>query len=93
MTGAVSDRPLKKVSAMPETSGAPVRRDGRSSRPGGGDREAPLYGALDLGTNNCRLLVGTPVGDGFRVLESFSRTVRLGEGLHDAGRLGPAARR
>jgi exopolyphosphatase/guanosine-5'-triphosphate,3'-diphosphate pyrophosphatase len=51
----------------------------------------PAFAAVDLGTNNCRLLVGAPAGEGFRVLESFSRTVRLGEGLHEAGRLGPAA--
>lgn len=49
------------------------------------------FGALDLGTNNCRLLIGTPAGDGFRVLDSFSRIVRLGEGLHVTGRLSPAA--
>ena len=48
---------------------------------------APAFAALDLGTNNCRLLVGTPAGDGFRVLDSFSRIVRLGEGLHHTGRL------
>ena len=47
------------------------------------------FGALDLGTNNCRLLIGAPAGDGFRVLDSFSRIVRLGEGLHDTGRLSP----
>ncbi len=91
MTGAVSDRPLKKVSAMPETSGAPVRRDGRSSRPGGVDREAPLYGALDLGTNNCRLLIARPAREGFRVVDSFSRIVRLGEGLSKTGRLDQGA--
>ncbi len=39
------------------------------------------FAALDLGTNNCRLLIGTPTGDGFRVVDSFSRIVRLGEGL------------
>jgi exopolyphosphatase/guanosine-5'-triphosphate,3'-diphosphate pyrophosphatase len=48
---------------------------------------APAFAALDLGTNNCRLLVGTPAGDGFRVVDSFSRIVRLGEGLHHSGRL------
>ncbi len=48
---------------------------------------APAFAALDLGTNNCRLLVGTPAGDGFRVVDSFSRIVRLGEGLHHTGRL------
>src|SRR6201990_446645 len=51
----------------------------------------PAYAALDLGTNNCRMLVGTPVGDGFRVLDSFSRIVRLGEGLHSTGLLNEAA--
>ncbi len=49
------------------------------------------FAALDLGTNNCRLLVGAPVSDGFRVLDSFSRIVRLGEGLHDTGALSPPA--
>jgi exopolyphosphatase/guanosine-5'-triphosphate,3'-diphosphate pyrophosphatase len=52
---------------------------------------APAFAALDLGTNNCRLLVGTPAGDGFRVIDSFSRIVRLGEGLHHSGRLSQAA--
>ena len=51
----------------------------------------PAFAALDLGTNNCRLLVGAPAGDGFRVLDSFSRIVRLGEGLHHTGRLGQTA--
>ena len=49
------------------------------------------FAALDLGTNNCRLLVGAPSGDGFKVIDSFSRTVRLGEGLHHTGRLSPDA--
>jgi exopolyphosphatase/guanosine-5'-triphosphate,3'-diphosphate pyrophosphatase len=49
------------------------------------------FGALDLGTNNCRLLIGAPAGPGFRVVDSFSRIVRLGEGLHQTGRLGAAA--
>ena len=49
------------------------------------------YAALDLGTNNCRLLVGSPIGQGFRVLDSFSRMVRLGEGLQDSGALCPGA--
>jgi exopolyphosphatase/guanosine-5'-triphosphate,3'-diphosphate pyrophosphatase len=51
----------------------------------------PAFAALDLGTNNCRLLVGAPAGDGFRVLDSFSRIVRLGEGLHDTGLLSQKA--
>ncbi len=53
---------------------------------------APIsYAALDLGTNNCRLLVGAPTSAGFRVVDSFSRIVRLGEGLAATGRLSEAA--
>ena len=47
----------------------------------------PAFAALDLGTNNCRLLIGAPDGGGFRVLDSFSRIVRLGEGLQTTGKL------
>ncbi|WP_309643127.1 Ppx/GppA phosphatase family protein [Phenylobacterium sp.] len=56
-----------------------------------GEAEAPCYGALDLGTNNCRLLIATPAGRGFRVVEAYSRIVRLGEGLGHSGRLSDAA--
>jgi exopolyphosphatase/guanosine-5'-triphosphate,3'-diphosphate pyrophosphatase len=52
---------------------------------------APAFAALDLGSNNCRLLVAAPAGDGFRVLDSFSRIVRLGEGVQRTGRLSPTA--
>ena len=51
----------------------------------------PAYAALDLGTNNCRLLVGTPAGIGFAVLDRFSRMVCLGEDLERTGSLGAAA--
>ncbi len=59
-------------------------------RPGGG-HSSRLYAALDLGTNNCRLLVARPTQDGFRVVDAFSRIVRLGEGLSRTGRLSDAA--
>src|SRR3546814_114378 len=49
------------------------------------------YGALDLGTNNCRLLVARPVENGFTVIDAFSRVVRLGEGLAASGRISEAA--
>ncbi len=49
------------------------------------------YAALDLGTNNCRLLVARPTAEGFRVIDAFSRIVRLGEGLSLTGRLSEAA--
>lgn len=51
----------------------------------------PCYGAIDLGTNNCRLLIATPSPSGFRVVEAFSRIVRLGEGLGQTGALSEAA--
>jgi exopolyphosphatase/guanosine-5'-triphosphate,3'-diphosphate pyrophosphatase len=56
-----------------------------------GTTAAGVFGALDLGTNNCRLLMGTPLGDGFRVIDAFSRTTRLGEGLVASGALGEEA--
>ncbi|QDP20495.1 Ppx/GppA family phosphatase [Sphingomonas xanthus] len=62
--------------------------------PAGGNRPPPLrgyqrdiYGALDLGTNNCRLLIARPSDGGFTVLDAFSRIVRLGEGLSSSGKL------
>ena len=49
------------------------------------------YGALDLGTNNCRLLIARPADSGFVVIDAFSRVVRLGEGLGTSGRISDAA--
>ncbi len=54
--------------------------------------EAP-YGALDLGTNNCRLLIARPSAHGLDVVDAFSRIVRLGEGLGNSGHLNEAAMR
>ncbi|WP_370640679.1 Ppx/GppA phosphatase family protein [Xanthobacter sp. NFH-44] len=50
-----------------------------------------VYAAVDLGTNNCRLLVARPTSRSFRVVDAFSRIVRLGEGLTASGRLGDSA--
>jgi exopolyphosphatase / guanosine-5'-triphosphate,3'-diphosphate pyrophosphatase len=50
-----------------------------------------VYAALDLGTNNCRLLIACPMGDGFRVVDSFSRIIRLGEGISATGCISEAA--
>ena len=56
-----------------------------------GGKFAHVYAALDLGTNNCRLLVARPAGDAFRVIDAFSRIVRLGERVATTGELaGPA---
>jgi exopolyphosphatase/guanosine-5'-triphosphate,3'-diphosphate pyrophosphatase len=53
--------------------------------------ENGVYAALDLGTNNCRLLIACPAGDSFRVVDSFSRIIRLGEGISATGSISEAA--
>src|SRR5712671_3081310 len=71
-------------------------RDGHGPRGGpSGLIAAPVepgvYAALDLGTNNCRLLIACPSGEGFRVVDSFSRIIRLGEGISATGCISDAA--
>lgn len=98
------DRPVEPVRApVPHcASGLPAR--GRDEpvahRPpphghavAGPEAEPPgrLYAALDLGTNNCRLLVARPEQRGFRVVDAYSRIVRLGEGLGHTNRLSEPA--
>ena len=73
--------------AAPTTGTRPVRAQS-------GARIAahtPTYAAIDLGTNNCRMLIAQPDAAGFRVVDAFSRIVRLGEGLGEAGALSEAA--
>ncbi len=67
--------------AAENDTGAPGRAEGRES----------VFAALDLGTNNCRLLVARRAGEGFRVFDAFSRIVRLGEGLNGSGFLSDEA--
>jgi exopolyphosphatase/guanosine-5'-triphosphate,3'-diphosphate pyrophosphatase len=67
------------------------RSPGRHYGAIGSDRGGATYAALDLGTNNCRLLVARPTGDGFRVVDAFSRIIRLGEGVTASRRLSEAA--
>ena len=62
---------------------------GRSRAAAG--RGAPAFAAVDLGTNNCRLLIATPTARGFRIVDAFSRIVRLGEGVEASGRLSESA--
>ena len=69
----------------------PAAPGSADSRPTPSFRPRRLYAALDLGTNNCRLLVAKPEGASFRVVDAFSRIVRLGEGLAQTGRLSEAA--
>ena len=62
-----------------------------SAQPSSRRSRGPVYAALDLGTNNCRLLIARPHEQSFRVLDGFTRIVRLGEGLSVTGRLSDAA--
>jgi len=55
------------------------------------DHHRRTYGAIDLGTNNCRLLIARPNDGGFTVIDAFSRIVRLGEGLAQSGTLSTTA--
>ena len=54
-------------------------------------QDAPALAVLDLGTNNCRLLIAKPSRRGFLVIDAFSRIIRLGEGVLNSGRLSEAA--
>jgi exopolyphosphatase/guanosine-5'-triphosphate,3'-diphosphate pyrophosphatase len=70
----------------------PYLKRRKSSRHRGSRSARPAYAALDLGTNNCRLLIARPAREGgFRVVDAFSRIVRLGEGLGADGRLSEPA--
>lgn len=74
---------------------APAHRSparGYFNAPGGaGCENHEVYGALDLGTNNCRLLLARPSRRGFQVVDAFSRIIRLGEGVSQSGALSDAA--
>jgi exopolyphosphatase/guanosine-5'-triphosphate,3'-diphosphate pyrophosphatase len=72
-----------------ERSGDPLRPDRPVWRKASSQRHS--YAAIDLGTNNCRLLIARPSGENFVVVDAFSRVVRLGEGLAQTGRLSQAA--
>lgn len=76
---ASAPAPLKSAQPAPEK---PLERRYSPRR---------TYGAVDLGTNNCRLLIARPDNGGFTVVDAFSRIVRLGEGLSQSGRLSQEA--
>ncbi len=73
-----------------ETKGA-MARDPRSWRRPPHTSFKQAYAAIDLGTNNCRLLIARPSDENFVVIDAFSRVVRLGEGLAQSGRLSDEA--
>lgn len=68
--------------ALPETVEPPALSNGPSK---------PLYAALDLGTNSCRMLIARPTGHQFEVVDSFSKAVQLGQGLESTGKLSRAS--
>ena len=81
-------------SGLDPARGAPWRRPrGRRWPRFSAERayRGPTYAALDLGTNNCRLLIARPSDEGFTVIDAFSRVVRLGEGLATSGKISVAS--
>jgi exopolyphosphatase/guanosine-5'-triphosphate,3'-diphosphate pyrophosphatase len=86
---------LDPAAHRPRADSRPQRGRGSHFRhrrpPQSGEHGRATYAALDLGTNNCRLLIARPSGDGFRVVDAFSRIIRLGEGVSATGRLSDAA--
>lgn len=74
----------KRRGKSPPKAGVPAKVDRFKERGGS-------FAAIDLGTNNCRLLIAKPSPDGFVVVDAFSRIVRLGEGLAATGKLSDAA--
>ena len=77
---------------------APKRPEGAGAFPKVVEPPAPrdpdpaaLYAALDLGTNSCRMLIAQPKGNGFHVVDSFSKSVQLGAGLERTGQLSRAS--
>ncbi|VWX53490.1 Ppx/GppA phosphatase family protein [Novosphingobium sp. 9U] len=90
------------VAEAPRASPASPQAEGDGGAPSeaaGAIRSGPIrhgsyrqsYAAIDLGTNNCRLLIARPSGENFTVIDAFSRVVRLGEGLAQTGRLSDEA--
>ena len=75
----------------PVTPPDPARASRRGVRPvpvaAGSADPADLYAALDLGTNSCRMLIAQPKGSQLHVVDSFSKSVQLGNGLEMSGRL------
>lgn len=79
-----------KANGQKERGGAQACRD-TGKRPNRAPHRSEAYAALDLGTNNCRLLIARPSGRDFTVIDAFSRVVRLGEDLATTGRLSDEA--
>jgi exopolyphosphatase/guanosine-5'-triphosphate,3'-diphosphate pyrophosphatase len=81
MAQNVASAPAPQTRHEPALPGPPERR---AAQP---HKQRHTYGALDLGTNNCRLLIARPTDGAFTVIDAFSRIVRLGDGLSQSGKL------
>src|SRR6188474_1434545 len=97
--GAAGSQGSAPQPALSQSSHSPATGD---RQPNGGPADISLrrpphvrprqaYAAIDLGTNNCRLLIARPQDQNFVVIDAFSRVVRLGEGLAQTGKLSQAA--
>jgi len=84
-------RPVRPLAKNAAAKAARVRPDLADIGAFKGPANGEAYAALDLGTNNCRLLIARPSGRDFTVIDAFSRVVKLGEGLATTGRLSDAA--
>ena len=88
-------RGLDRPAGMPLRGAAlphlPVGSNAATARAMTRPPPSDVYGALDLGTNNCRLLLARPSRRGFRVVDAFSRIIRLGEGVSQSGELSEPA--
>ncbi|WP_338502815.1 Ppx/GppA phosphatase family protein [Sphingomonas kaistensis] len=78
---------MASVSASAPMPGRPAGHRTNARSPAANPPPQQPYAAIDLGTNNCRLLIARPTSGGFTVVDAFSRIVRLGEGLASSGRL------
>ncbi len=94
-SGKVADfrykRPSRPNTRLPFGPAPSHRHNGAAAPATAGSQPLQAYAALDLGTNNCRLLIARPSGENFTVIDAFSRVVRLGEGLAIHGRLSDEA--
>ncbi len=80
--------PQQRHNGMPRAGQRPAVAQPGAPRTG---QPRQAYAAIDLGTNNCRLLIARPSGENFTVIDAFSRVVRLGEGVAQNGRLSDEA--
>lgn len=83
--------PANVQGGQQNASRAPHQRGPQQRPQRSGPHHRQAYAALDLGTNNCRLLIARPTGENFTVIDAFSRVVKLGEGLAHSGRLSDEA--